>query len=567
MQILAKNNLLTLPVNVKVAPDTESGQGIMGKPGKEKSMAMPMKRKLITFLLCSALFFPAWLPAQTVDCYNSTRAQGITLMQQGHYAQAIQVFESAKACPDKPENNDLQAKINQCRQFLEEAQRREENASNARRGYMNITGVRFGNVDYNGEKIYDFGDPLYVSGIKYIKQEVTYDGLATDGEKTIELKMKIIGPDGKIKTGSKSPAGYTWSEKKTIRPGRSHGFTLLGWGNNTPGTLYTVGRHEFEIWYNDNLIYSKEFEIVKDPAVSRLMINGVAYVKGYPLSFSETGGKAELLVSTDAPFWLIGNLPSWCSVSGQTSSGVVIECQENNTTSYRNDVVTIIAGDKKINVEIMQTSAAKSVLAAGGWLAPVRKAVDYVTQEQVDWKYKGTLSFSDKRDGLGVMFWPGRGYYWGHFYDDSRDGEGIYLSINYSQLKNCPDCVYYVGDWTRGKKTGQGRCYDKYGNLLYEGEFTDDKPVGTYPSPEKNATRKFECFVTAKGTYCFCETVNGKKEGLGVQIAKNGDALIVEFKNDIRDGEGLYLYYNNPVTRYGVWKGDAYKPKIRRAGN
>ena len=91
----------------------------------------------------------------------------------------------------------------------------------------------------------------------------------------------------------------------------------------------------------------------------------------------------------------------------------------------------------------------------------------------------------------------------------------------------------------------------------------DDKPVGAYPSTEKNSTRKFECFVTPKGTYWLCETVNGKKEGLGIQIAKNGDALLVEFKNDIRDGEGLYLYYRHPTFRYGIWKGDEYEPQVR----
>ena len=520
-----------------------------------------MKHLFLSFL--AALLLLAPLYAQ-VDCYSSTRAQGISLMQQGHFAQAIQVFESAKSCPDKPENNDLQAKINECRQLIEEARRREESISNEKKGYMSITNVRFGNVDSKGNILFGYDDPLYVSGIKYIKQEVNYDGLATDGEKTIELKMKIIGPDGKLKTGSKSPDGFTWVEKKAIRPGRSQKFTLLGWGNNTAGSFYTVGRYRFEIWYNDNRLYSKDFDIVKDPAVSRLMMNGVNYVKGYPMPFSEKGGQEEVMVSTDSPFWLIDNFPSWCSISGQTSSGFVVTCQENNTTSYRTGVVSIIAGDKKAIIEILQRSAAKSALADGGWLEPMRKTVEIVTQEQPDWKYKGTLSFSENmRDGLGVMFWPGSGYYWGHFYEDNRDEEGLYISIDYGTLRNCPDCVYFVGEWDRGKKSGQGRCYDENGNLLYDGQFADDKPVGAYPSTEKNSTRKFECFVTPKGTYCLCETVNGKKEGLGIQIAKNGDALLVEFKNDIRDGEGLYLYYRHPTFRYGIWKGDEYEPQVR----
>ena len=53
--------------------------------------------------------------AEAQDCYNTNRSNGITAMRNKDYDKAIRWFEVAKKCPDKPENNDLQSKIDECK--------------------------------------------------------------------------------------------------------------------------------------------------------------------------------------------------------------------------------------------------------------------------------------------------------------------------------------------------------------------------------------------------------------------------------------------------------------------
>ena len=155
-------------------------------------------KRLFVLIVALLAFSPLW--AQ-VDCYNSTRAQGISLMQQGHYSQAIQVFESAQACPDKPANNDLQEKISECRRKIremdevrkqreaeerreaerkaEEERQRQEKAL-ADKGYMDVTGLTFSNVDYMGNVLTPEGKSLYEDDVRYLKPYVSYKGLTKE---------------------------------------------------------------------------------------------------------------------------------------------------------------------------------------------------------------------------------------------------------------------------------------------------------------------------------------------------------------------------------------------------
>ena len=55
------------------------------------------------------------------DCYNKNRSNGVTAMRSKDYDKAIQWFEVAKKCPDKPENNDLQSKIDECKELKRQA--------------------------------------------------------------------------------------------------------------------------------------------------------------------------------------------------------------------------------------------------------------------------------------------------------------------------------------------------------------------------------------------------------------------------------------------------------------
>lgn len=74
--------------------------------------------KRIIFLL---LLLVGWQWCGAQNCYSDTRSQGIALYNQKKYAEAINHFEVARDCPDKPDENDLADWIQKCRIALEKS--------------------------------------------------------------------------------------------------------------------------------------------------------------------------------------------------------------------------------------------------------------------------------------------------------------------------------------------------------------------------------------------------------------------------------------------------------------
>ena len=62
--------------------------------------------------------------AKAQDCYNKNRSNGVTAMRNKEYKKAIKWFEVAKKCPDKPENNDLQSRIDECKDLIQAAEKK-----------------------------------------------------------------------------------------------------------------------------------------------------------------------------------------------------------------------------------------------------------------------------------------------------------------------------------------------------------------------------------------------------------------------------------------------------------
>ncbi|MBL0300584.1 MAG: hypothetical protein IPQ23_02605 [Cytophagaceae bacterium] len=85
-----------------------------------------------------------------------------------------------------------------------------------------------------------------------------------------------------------------------------------------------------------------------------------------------------------------------------------------------------------------------------------------------------------KRNGKGKYTWAIGDIYEGDFVDGKINGNGTYYAKT-GTINNCPNCIKYIGYWKNEEKSGRGKCYDKNGTLLYDGEFADDKPVGQYP--------------------------------------------------------------------------------------
>lgn len=209
-------------------------------------------------------------------------------------------------------------------------------------------------------------------------------------------------------------------------------------------------------------------------------------------------------------------------------------------------------------------------LSKGEWRTSMRKIVDNVTEKySYNDAYKGQKS-NGKKDGMGVFYWWNSGsYYFGEWSNGNMNGYGISVRAEGYTINDCPDCVYYVGNWKDDKKSGKGTCYDRYGNLIYYGDFADGRPTGTYPTTESYSSYKFECIKydyndSHNRDVYVGETKNGKRHGYGILVWKNGNAWYGRWEDGARNGQGMDLLYDGSI-KYGRWDGDEYYSILSQA--
>lgn len=226
--------------------------------------------------------------------------------------------------------------------------------------------------------------------------------------------------------------------------------------------------------------------------------------------------------------------------------------------------LTAIKEDSKIvnnNAKQKETtnnnSNAGNSLSKGAWRTQMKKVLLHPTQELSNGKYKGLTTSTNVRYGIGVYWWDSDYYYWGEWKNNNHIGFAIDIASDYHDVDYCKGCAFFVGNYADGGKSGKGKCYDKDGNLIYYGDFSNDRPTGTYPSTEKFTSNKFECIEYKSGDKYVGETYNGQRHGQGIYLWKNGDAWYGSWKDGDRNGYGILLYYNGDV-KYGRWEKDTY---------
>lgn len=532
---------------------------------------------IVSLVLSMATVFP--LTAQ-VDCYSSSRKQGVALMEQGHYSEAIQVFQSAKSCPDKPADNDLQAKISECSRLLrkqqeprrmsrEEMERRmRENERKrdeefAAKGYMEVTGLSFANASADDQYLGEPGDPLYENDIRHIKPVLSYRGLSRE-QKMVELGVKFIDPEGAPVGGEFTPDGYSYKHTVTVSPygGR---ISIPGWGSRKGG-VYSAGIYTCEIWCNGNLLTSGHFTVLQ---------NADSHASGYftvtGLSLANTTFDNQILdpygstLHSDDIRFLKAKIRYDSDQSRRIDLSVVIHSPDGtemtDSDSYfvqrgANQEMTLTGlGARRMSLFAPGTHryeiwydgkriySQSFYVVETSWRAMMDRVMDQATNTDASGKkYRGDLGSFDtgwEPDGLGVMYWPGGTYYWGEWSEGFYEGEGIYLLSSTYQIPHCPGCSIYVGSYVKNKKSGWGACYDQNGDLVYEGGFIDDAPTGPFPTPAPSG-RRFE-IRKAEGGYYVGEILDGKRDGKGILVQSTGEAWYGDWKDGVRRGEGLAL--------------------------
>lgn len=82
--------------------------------------------------------------------------------------------------------------------------------------------------------------------------------------------------------------------------------------------------------------------------------------------------------------------------------------------------------------------------------------------------YEGEFKNGDFNGNGGRLYSDGATYY-GYWKNDLRHGKGTYVG---------PDIDSFAGEWKEGKKHGYGRTKNRWGKILQEGYWIDNKYVG-----------------------------------------------------------------------------------------
>jgi len=176
-----------------------------------------------------------------------------------------------------------------------------------------------------------------------------------------------------------------------------------------------------------------------------------------------------------------------------------------------------------------------------------------------NWWYKGQLK-NKKRNGMGIQKFPDGNIYIGNWLNEEYNGYGITLVSDEDEIGNCPDCKIFVGYREKVLKTGIGACYDKYGNLIYYGNFKDNAPVDKYPTENAQndySSYKFLFYTWENGDMYLGETKNGVMTGYGIYVWENGNARFGNFINDSVKGITMFLNYKSEWEK-GNWRDDKY---------
>ena len=195
------------------------------------------------------------------------------------------------------------------------------------------------------------------------------------------------------------------------------------------------------------------------------------------------------------------------------------------------------------------------------WREKITKVFDNTIWKFSNGKYKGELDRS-KRSGLGAYRWNGEATYWGAWKDGNRNGVGIYICPEGFSLDDTHDCSFYVGSWVKEKRVGTGRCYDIYGELVYYGEFNDDKPVESQ-DVSMYYNYRFDCVEYSNDCQYIGETKDSKRHGYGIFIWPDGDAWFGFWDDDKQADNGIYLHYEGKAER-GHWEGTEWIGNTKR---
>lgn len=121
-----------------------------------------------------------------------------------------------------------------------------------------ILKLEIANTNKGGSLINSYGGMIYSRDTKYLKPRISYKAYDS---RQYKFDIKWIKPDGTLRYGDSSPAGYSQSRYYALNKGYGV-LELDGWGNDIKGH-WKAGNYAIEIWCNGVLLIRKNFDIFK----------------------------------------------------------------------------------------------------------------------------------------------------------------------------------------------------------------------------------------------------------------------------------------------------------------
>lgn len=212
--------------------------------------------------------------------------------------------------------------------------------------YLQVTGAQFANT--RGEAILtEFGEPLYADEMRFLTPDLKYNGPADYEVHTVNVK--VINPNGTLRTTPYSPEGYTYKSQIEFDPGWDQAVYLNGVGRGDCST-FEAGLYRVEIYIDDDFTYASNVYInAKDGHTSYLTFDDSPVGDSFFNSYSHSNAHT---IRTDGD-WTTMDLPTWCRATRQ-GNRLTLTVEDNESSFAREGYMTIKAGDRTMRVALHQ---------------------------------------------------------------------------------------------------------------------------------------------------------------------------------------------------------------------
>lgn len=144
-----------------------------------------------------------------------------------------------------------------------------------------------------------------------------------------------------------------------------------------------------------------------------------------------------------------------------------------------------------------------------------------------------------EHNGMGIIKLKNGGIYAGDFSHNLSHGYGIEIASHDKSIEKCENATIYVGKWFRGKKEGYGKLYNKSGDLIYAGKFSENTPIESLSGFNDNSQRFG--FSKVEDDLYIGELTDSVPNGFGIILDEEGYISLTPTKNGNRDGISLMV--------------------------